>query len=126
MTLGVNIVVEKNIFFPCIPVKKNLKLLLCSTFSLSLHQKEHPEKEKGRKVSLKCRATIHKKKISCAHVNRVKIYTKTNNKVGSCVGCTDKDAGTGFKMFHPEYPVSPKRTCSRRKCKVKNSARLDR
>jgi len=56
----------------------------------------------------------------------VEIYTKTNNRVGSCVGCTDKAVGTDFKMFHPEYPVSPRRTWSRRKCEVKNSVRLDR
>lgn len=67
-----------------------------------------------------------RKSLSCEQVKGVEICTKINNKVGSCVGCTDKVADTGFEMFHPKYPVSPRRTCSRRKCEVKNSGRLDR
>lgn len=67
-----------------------------------------------------------RKSLSCEQVKGVEICAKINNKVGSCVGYTDKVAGTGFKMFHPKYPVSPRRTCSRRKCEVKNSGRLDR
>lgn len=113
-------------YFNLFPSKTGSETVLTDYF-LSFGEKNRgprKRKEEGFLSSAGLRSV--RKSLSCEQVKGVEIHTKINNKVGSCVGCSDKVAGTGFKMFHPEYPVSPRRTCSRRKCEVKNSGRLDR
>lgn len=114
-----NIVAEK-VYFSLYPSETGSETVL-TQYSLSFDE----EKKEGRFLSSAGLLSVRKSP-SCEQVKGVEIYVKINSKVGSCVGRTDKAVGTGFKMFHPGYPVSPRRTCSRRKCEVKNSVRLDR
>jgi len=95
-------------------VREDLKLF--SSFFLQCKQKRIQKRRKEGRFLSSAGLQFIRKTASCAHVSRVEIYTKTNNKVGPCMESTDKAADIGFKVFHPEYPVSPKRTCSRRKC----------
>lgn len=120
-----NIVAEKVYFF-LYPIETGSETLLTQYFLSFGEKKRRPRKRKeGRFLSSAGLQSVRKSP-SCEQVKGVEIYAKINTTLGSCAGRTDKAVGTGFKMFHPKYPVSPKRTCSRRKCEVKNSVRLDR
>lgn len=89
-------------------MKQDLNLFPYIVLSLC-EKKRRPRKRKEGRFLWSARLRSVGKNPSCEQVKGVELYAKINNYVRPSVGCTDKAAGTGFKTFHPEYPVSPRR-----------------